>query len=283
MYEELQVGLDGVVTPERMEVILETYRQLTEAGMDTMNDELLLVFNMQDGIADNAMLVSRVEDCLMLGAMHLLREHGITVRQDIVELTTLNGILQTINGFEHYIIPETLWSMTTPDEETAFALSRVVPLFSDVPEDTVMETLEQVDASVIERMHALAETKVRLNDEAEIPSADHNERIGYINGLARVYDRKHPALVMELAENSVPSGQSLMTLFEQVFEQLDNYVAKELGPEFLGLVLYSDTPLSEVYAVARDLPQEFTDSGSEQYRIEHSMDQAYAHLKGGTL
>ncbi len=283
MYEEIQVGLDGVVTPERMDVLLETYRQLTKSGLDALNDELIGIFNMQDGIADNAMFASRVEDCLMIGAIEVLRTHGITVNPQTAEMTTLTDTIQTLNDFEHYIVPEVLVGLVGPDEEPDLALASVVALFTDSTEDDVINAVDAVETSVIERMRAVAERQMEYEAEAQSVPPDHNERIGHINTLIRQYEGRHPAIVMEMAEHGIPSGQRLNNLFEQVFEQIDGYTPKELGVEFLGLVLYSDTPLSDVYEVASGLPQEFTDSHSEQYRIGHALDQAFSYIKGGSL
>jgi len=280
MYEELQVGLDGIVTPERMDVILDSYRQLTEAGMDAMNDELLVIFNLQDGIADNSMLVSRVTDCLMAGAVTLLKEHGIFVRPETIELPQLTALIQTVIGFDKYLLPESLWTLVAANEEADVILASLVPLFSDISADEILPAIERVEPALIARMRELTEHKVHVSEEATALSDDHNARIASINTLLRHYDQKHPSLVKELADAGVPSGQTLVVLFEQVFAELDNFKANELGIEFLGLVLYSDTPLCEVYGVTRSLPQEFTDSHSEQYRIEHAIDQAFALIKG---
>lgn len=280
MYEELQVGLEGIITPERMDVILEAYRQLTDAGIDTINDELVGIYNMQDGIADNAMLVSRVEDCLMVGLIEALRRYGVTVQIDTATMISLTGILQTLVGFEHYLIPETLWDFVNQGQDADHILASLVTLFSDIEPDDVINTVDTVNPEVIERMRVIAERRMMYDAEPAEVSPDHTLRIGTINRLLRSYNQKHPALVVELAQSGFPSGQDLTIVFEQVFEQLDNLPPQELGPEFLGLVYYSNTPLKDVYETARALPQDFTDSQVEQRRIEHALDQAYAYVEG---
>jgi hypothetical protein len=281
MYEELQVGLEGIVPPERMDVILDAYRQLVKAGLDAINDELLLVFNLQDGIADNAMFASRVEDCLMVGMIDYLRQHGIIVNISVIEMSTLVGMVQTLASFDDYLIPETLHDITRPDAvEPEVVLAHLVPLFSSVAEVEVMDGVVSVSPDVIARMHEVAEARMGYDVEAVERPADHAKRIAWINMLLRETERNHPRLVLELAEAGIPSGQTLTTLFEQVFEQLDDFKAKELGKEIVGLVLYSDTPLEEAHTISRALPQDFTDSHAEQNRIEYAIDQAWEFIRG---
>jgi len=280
MYEELRVGLDGVVTPEYLDVLLAAHRGLTDAGVDSIDDALIGIFGMQDGMADSAMLVNRTADALALGLTEALREYQIAFNPH-TPLPVLTGVLQTVSTFEHYTIPETLWALTTTGEDPDWILGQITGLFSDTRADDVMEHVDQVDGSVITRMRQVAEDRMQHEaPEPDVP-ADYHERIGVINHIQRLTARKHPKLAMDLAEAGFPINQPLLTIVEQCLDKLDQMPPGEAGREFLGLVYYSNTPLHEARDEAVGLAADFTDSPSEQFRIERAIDELVNDLKVG--
>lgn len=282
MYEELRVGLEGTATPEHLEMMLTAHQCLNNAGVDSIDDELVAIMALHDGLNDNATLINQIQSAFGLSLTMALNEYSIQF-DPATPLPVLVGVLDTVSTFEQYVVPVTLWDITTSGDDPDVVLATVVELFSDVTPDEVIEHVVSVDPRVVTRMRQVAEDRMQHEEEdlADLPE-DYHKRIAAINRIQRLTSRRHPHLTVELAEAGFPMTQPLLVVMEQCLDDLDQLSPPDVGREFLGLVYYSDTPLSSVHSEARGLAEDFTDDSGERFRILHAIDELYEKLQGGS-
>lgn len=281
MYEELRVGLEGTATPEHLEMLLTAHQCLNNAGVDSIDDELIALMAVQDGLYDNAALVNQIQSAFGISLTTALNEYSIRF-DPATPLPVLVGVLDTVSTFEQYLVPVTLWDITTSGDDPDVILSSVVGLFSDVTPDDVVDHVEYVDPRVISRMRQVAEDRMQHEeDNSDVPD-DYHKRVAAINRIQRLTSRRHPRLTVELSEAGFPMTQPMLVVLEQCLDDLDQMYPADVGREFLGLVYYSNTPLASVHREARGLAEDFTDDRGEQFRITHAIDDLYEKLQGGS-
>lgn len=281
MYEELRVGLEGTATPEHLEMLLTAHRCLDNAGVDSIDDELIALMAIHDGMYDNAALVNQVQSAFGISLTAALNEYSIRF-DPATPLPVLVGVLDTVSTFEQYVVPVTLWDITTSGDDPDVILSNIVELFSDVNPDDVIEYVEYVDPRVISRMRQVAEDRMQHEEDISDVPDDYHKRVAAINRIQRITSRRHPRLTVELAEAGFSMAQPMLVVLEQCLDDLDQMYPADVGREFLGLVYYSNTPLGSVHREARGLAEDFTDDSGERFRITHAIDDLYEKLQGGS-
>lgn len=266
MYEELQLALMDLITPERLDVFLEAQQLLSSMGLSDFEDEIQQVFGLQDGISDNDLLVSRVETILIYAMGDALNQYGVTVRDD-TPLEVMAGIAQATANIEHYVIPEVLHDITLGDWQPEEALAEMVPMFSAVSGVNAFDYLTHVKEDTITRIREITASVLQYRPPEDNRPVDHKERIARINQLLRHTQHTAPAVVVNLAKSGVGSGQPLTSLMNYALEDLDKMNTDEVGIELLGLVYFSNTPLDNMTSTIRDVIQDYTDEYQEQVRI----------------
>lgn len=267
MFEELQLALTDVVTPERLEVFLEAQQLLNQLSFTAADEELQTILGLQDGISDSYLLVSRVEDCLVYAIGEALHQHGIECAAD-TPLYLMVALLTTVGNIQHYLLPEDLLQMTLQDEDPEVILAGLVPFFTDVDAEQALEVLQNVHPNVIHRITELARER-QARDQIEPPRvADHAVRIQKINALRRQQDYPPPQLVVELSRRGVRSGAPLEHLLSQTLDDLEALSLDQIPVEFLALVFFSNTPLDQVLNVTLEHLHDFTDLAPQRSRLE---------------
>lgn len=270
MYEELQLALADVVTPEQLDVLLECHQQLSDLGLSDFEDELQQVVGLQDGISDNDLFVSRIRDVLLYAVGDALTQYGVEV-DDETPLNVMVGILQAVANIEHYIIPEHLHDLACSGRPSEEIIAEMTPMFSVVPGDEAFEHIVAVKDDTIIRLREITGQLLSYRTPDDHRPADHTLKIAKINGLLNATQQQRPAKVNELAKSGVRSGQPLDTLLELSIEYLDAQPTTEVAIELLGLAYYSDVPMSELTDVLREVVREYTDDYQEQVKISHAL------------
>ncbi len=273
MYEELQLALMDLISPERLDVFLEAQQLLSSMGLSDFEDEIQQVFGLQDGISDNDLLVSRVETILIYALGDALNQYGVTVRED-TPLPVMIGIVQATANIEHYVIPEVLHDFTLGDWQPEEALAEMVPMFSTVSGVDAFDYITHVRPETITRIREITSAALQYRPPEDTRPTDHKERISQINRLLRATDHAAPSIVVNLAKSGVGSGQPLASLMSYALEDLDKLSTDAVGPELLGLVYFSNVPLNQLFTTFRDLVRDYTDDYQEQVRIMAAIDRA---------
>ncbi len=278
MNEELQLALAGVISPERLEVILQGQRLLNDLGLTTADDELQQIFGLQDGISDNQLFVSRIEDCLLLAVGDSLRQYGITVAEH-TPFAMMVGILHAVSQFEYYILPETLLDLTCGTDDSEVLLAGLVPLFSELQREEVLEYLTAVEASTIARIRQIASDHLALREVTVARPDDYHQRIRILNGMLRRSLNAHPQVVLQLAKNGIRAGLPVGELLEQALDDLDALKLEAAAREIVALVYFSDTPLDDIWHTTVETIRDYVDEYRDQVRMEAAAEDFYQSVK----
>lgn len=276
MYEELQLALMDVVTPERLYVILDAQQLLNQIGLTTADDELQQIFGLQDGISDYDLFISRIDACLIYALGGALREYGITCKDD-VSMANMCAILRTVANFEFYVIPETLVNITHDEELTNEEIvAELVSLFTELSLEEALEGIAGVEDSTILRMQAVStELDVYTVTDTESQIEHRELRLRRINQMLADNQWKSPIITLGLSRNGVKLGQSLELLVSTTYEDLEASQDEHLPTELLALVYFSNTPIEEILSSALDLVDEFFEDNPTRLRVRKEIEDIY--------
>lgn len=271
MLHTLQVALTGVVTEERLDVLLESTRLLQASGLSAPLDELQEVLEIQNSLADNALLVSRLTDILHLALRQVLLELGVRCT-DTVELVELNAVLLTVSLLEQYLIPEHLIGLMGGDFNEEEVIAHMVPVFTTLTEDEALHALVEVDPALLLRLRDLmtAQLQLRGMSDAEL-LPDNTARLAAINRLITAVGVERVGVVYELANAGIRAGRPLSALLAQSTETLDTLPPERAVSELLALVFFSNHPLEEVMGKTLELIMDYTDQPYQQQLMEKTL------------
>jgi hypothetical protein len=264
---ELQLALEGLVTPERLDLLLEANRLLSGLGLDVVGDELQEIIEIQNSNADNTMLVSRLDDVLTIGLNQALDSFGVRLIDDAT-MAQRNNVLHTIASLEHYIIPDHLVGLTMGDFTNEEVIANMTPIFTTLGVEEAIDVLALVSDDLVARIHEVALNAIQLRGPEPVDLLpDNTRRVARLNRLIKGKGAEKCTIVMELANAGVRCGRPLDSLIHQNVEVMDSFDSDHLACELLALVYFSNAPFDEAFTTARRLVQEFTDELSEQNRL----------------
>lgn len=264
---ELQMALEGVASPEHLEVLLEADALLRRMGMDVVGDDLQEVIEMQNGNSDNAMLLSRIDDVLMIGLNQAMTEMGLSVI-DETSMTIQTSILHTVYSLEDYIIPDHLVGLCMGDFSNEEIIAHMTPIFTTVGVEEAMDHLVDVSDALVQRVNEVALAAIQLRGPDPIDLLpDNTRRVARLNRLIKAKGAEKCSIVVELVNAGVRCGRPLDALLEQHVEVMDTFDTDHLACELLALVYFSNSDFDTVFKTAHGLVQDFTDELSEQNRL----------------
>lgn len=264
---ELQMALAGLVSPEHLEVLLEADELLRRMGMDVVGDDLQEVIEMQNGNCDNSILVSRIDDVLMIGLNQAMTEMGLRVI-DETSMTIQTSILHTVYSMEDYIIPDHLVGLCMGDFSNEEIIAHMTPIFTTLGVEEAIDHLVDVSDELVQRINEVALNAIRLRGPDPIDLLpDNTRRIARLNRLIKAKGADKCSIVTELVSAGVRCGRPLDALLEQHTEVMDTFDTDHLACELLALVYFSNSDFDTVFKTAHGLVQEFTDELGEQNRL----------------
>lgn len=264
---ELQMALEGLVTPERLEVMLEAHKLLQKLGLDVVADDLQEVIEIQNGNCDNNILVSRLDDVLMIGLNQALTELGVSLT-DETTMTVQTSILHTVASLEDYIIPDHLVGLCMGDFSNEEIVANMTPIFTTMGVEEAMDALVEVSDDLVRRINEVALAAIQLRGPDPIDLLpDNTRRIARLNRLIKAKGADQCSVVVELANAGVRCGRPLASLLEQHVEVMDGFDSDHLACELLALVYFSNADFDQAFTTAHGLVQEFSDELSEQNRL----------------
>lgn len=273
MLHTLQVALAGLITDERMDVLLDSVRLIQDAGLSAPIDEVQEVIEIQNSFSDNTLLVARITDTLYLGVTQILTELGVTCT-DEVELVERNAILLTVSLLEHYIIPEHLIGLMGGEFNSEEIIAHMVPVFTTVTMDEALHALLEVDPRLIEKLREVLERSLQLRSVSDADLLpDNTARIAAINRLITAVGVERVSIAMELADAGVRAGRPLSGLLTNYTESLEDLPLEHVTSELLALVLFSNHPVSELKPKLLELINDFTDQPYQQKTMTETLNQ----------
>jgi hypothetical protein len=264
MIHTLQLVLTDLVTEERLQVLVDALRLVESSGQSAPSDELQEIIEIQDGLSDNTMLVSRLTDVLELAINQTLNQLGITCNED-ADLAQKVAILTAVVSLEDYIIPEHIAGILGGYFTNEEAIALMVPIFTTMTTEEAIEVLMKVEDATLERLSEVVQNNLlkRGNLEVELPQ-NNTARIAMLNRLIKATSREQLSVVITLIEAGVRAGRPLSTLLTNHTEELDQFEINHLVVELLALVIFSDHELGDLRAKVGELINEFSDDHAKQ-------------------
>lgn len=268
MIHTIQVALTGLITPERLDVLVESARLLETSGQSTPLDEVQEVIEIQNSNTDNAILVSRITDVLEIGINQTLRHFGI-ICTDEAPLAAKNAILHTVSSIEDYLIPEHTVGLLSGYFNNEEVIAHMVPIFTSLSTDEAIEYIQEVTDELIVRMTEVIESEMLKRGPIEVTlPPDNTARLATLNRLIKAVGDKRVTMVRQLLDSGVRAGRPLIGLLETQLTELDTLEPEQLASELLSLSVFSDTPLSDVPQKTKEMISDFTESLQIQRIIE---------------
>lgn len=279
MFEELQLALMDLVTPERLFVILEAHRVLMDLGIDDVNDELQQIIGLQDGISDTDLFISRIDECLMISLYDTINEYNVGIRDDVT-MAQLTAIVRTVTMFDDYIIPDTLVALLESDQSNIEMIAAMVPLFTELSEEEALEVITDVSDATIARMRSIADEMLSTQVGEYNEVADQTIRVKRINMMRNNTQGHHPRIAVELANSGVKLGQNFEVILSMSVLQLEPLPLKEMAYELVGLAYFSNTPIGDIRQTLQESVYEIYDEFDQQRRLNSMIATVYNEFSG---
>lgn len=259
----MQFILDSVLTPlitdERKEVILSSVASLEALDYQAALDELHQVVEMSNGMCDNQMLLSRIDDVIWNAHDTIFKQHEIVIKTEAPQIVR-QSIVEVLSGFDKYIIPDQLLELFNGGYTSEEIIAQMCQLFTTIPEDEAWENIVSVSDRLLENMRNVVEQQVRYRglDEADVSQT---ERVRMVNNYSRTFGLETFSLAIELARNGVRVGtRDIGSLLQQSLPALDKKDAEVAAIEMFGLLLLSNVPVETIAKKARELIDDYTDN-----------------------
>lgn len=266
----MQYILDSVLTPliteERKEVILSCVASLESLDYQAALDELQQVVEMQSGIADNEMLLGRIDDVIWNAHNTILKNHEVEISVEATQ-EVRQAVIDVLSNFNRYIVPDQLLMLFEggfmPDE----ILAQMVQLFTAVKFDEVWPMIGDVSPQLMNTMREEIERQVRYRglEEADVAPV---ARIKMVNDYIRVAGGATFTMLLDLSQAGVRIGtRDIGGLIQQSLEALDRKEPELAALEMFGLILMSDTPVEQMDKKIRELIGDYSDNNHDTTRM----------------
>lgn len=268
MIETLEAALEGILTPERIEALCDAVRLIEASGQSAPSDDIQEVIEIQDGLSDNNMLVSRITDVITIALNQTLEQLGVVCTAE-TDIPVKTAILQTVASLEDYIIPEHIVGLMNGDFSNEEVVANMVPVFTTLTVDEAVQALEGVEDGLITRLDEVISQALLLRGplEEDLPK-DNTARIAMLNRLIKAAGNDQLSVVIELSNAGIRCGRSLSLLLNNHMEAIDDMDPRVAAVELMGLVTYSDHPLEDLKRKLIELFEDFTENYNTQRLME---------------
>ncbi|QBJ02614.1 putative structural head protein [Pseudomonas phage Psa21] len=258
----MQFIIDSVLTPliteERKEIILSCVASLESLDYQAALDELHQVVEMKDGMCDNEMLVSRIDDVIWNAHETIFKQHEVTVSAEATQ-EIRQSIVEVLSSFDKYIIPDQLLLLFDGDFMSEEILAHMCQLFTSVKMDEAWPEIKDVSPNLINTMREEIERQVRYRglQDADVSPIS---RIKMINDYIRLFPIETFSMMLDLSRSGIRVGvRGIDELVEQSLNGLDQKEPVHAALEIFGLLLLSNVPVEQIPRKSRDLLQSYTD------------------------
>lgn len=255
MFEELQVYLKNVTSPENISIILNSLKVLEENGRTSIGDYLEeFMATIEERTSEENLIY--LNDTLINQYEITLNEFGIFISEDEVQLKILVSILEGLNAIERTDNPIPILDKCQSDDDPEEILSEILEMYTNVTWDQYLLTITSVNPSLIEKI------KTTLPDIEENDTVPKSEE--FILLRIRNHLENNPNLwVLEEVDNGFLIGQKLdyyLNKFTEYFiEKEDLKDAKEIANQYLGFVLLSEIENEDFQNVVLEALEDIVD------------------------
>lgn len=236
--------LYNLVPDERRELMVEAVASLEALNFQAALDEMQQVCEMQSGIADNAMLLGRLNDIIYMAQESTFETHRVVIGKQ-AELAERQAIIRTITDFDSYIIPEQIdllmGGQFTPEE----IIGHMVPMFNRMKFDEIIDHIEEVDPLLIEAIQAVLVTKLAPRQLPDVEPAPVS-KIRLINRMVGRFGKPQFSMMFELADSGVRVGVDFDDIYSMSIEGFDRLEPQAVVPELFGLMLFTNVERDQI-------------------------------------
>lgn len=258
MDEELYDYLGGVTTPENQQVLIKASTLLVEIGIVTHQDDIARILQTAES-QEHHQNVLDLYTLLTEYGFNVLRQFGVELEESI-PLNVLNEILEGIIILPNYGDPEALLTVAESVEETG-------------PEETFCELLEVVTPrfwfELVPFISYVSDDLItRVKEGATLRSLPEEQRPDLSDRRA-LYNRLLQHKEMQIARQWLADGGRFLTplsvLLDTYLESIESDIEKTrrkdevIAESLVGMLVVSDTPISEMASAAKTLVEDFTD------------------------
>lgn len=265
--------IDSYLTPliheERKEVILDCVASFEKINYVAALDELNTVCQIQSGISDNAMLLSRIDDIIRIAQDEILNEHLIKISDEATQAER-QAVVNTLLSLEDYIIPDEVNDILLAEYSPEETLAHLVELIdTSVDFLNIIDLIESVSPTLISNITSFIQSVLTTRGQA-YGNVSNIERINLINRLIRIHTRASFKLAMELVNAGLRVGKrNIDDLLQISFGPLDAMTPIEVAKEIVGLVLISNTEQNEISRTVMGIIDDFTSNNIERSIMEN--------------
>jgi hypothetical protein len=270
----MQFIIDSVLTPliteERKEVILNCVASLESLDYQAALDELHQVVEMKDGMCDNEMLISRIDDVIWNAHETIFKQHEVQVSTEASQ-EVRQSIVEVLANFDKYVVPDQLLMLFEGGFMPEEILAHMCQLFTSAKIDEVWPEIKDVSPNLMRTMRDEIERQVRYRglDENDVTPL---RRVKMVNDYIRICGAETFSMLLDLSQAGVRIGtREIGTLIQQSLEALDRKESEHAALEIFGLVLMSNTPVTEIEKKVRDLIGDYTDNNMDNSRMLESI------------
>lgn len=232
-------------------------------------DELNTVCQIQSGISDNAMLLSRIDDIIRIAQDEILNEHLIKISDEATQAER-QAVVNTLLSLEDYIIPDEVNDILLAEYSPEETLAHLVELIdTSVDFLNIIDLIESVSPTLISNITSFIQSVLTTRGQA-YGNVSNIERINLINRLIRIHTRASFKLAMELVNAGLRVGKrNIDDLLQISFGPLDAMTPIEVAKEIVGLVLISNTEQNEISRTVMGIIDDFTSNNIERSIMEN--------------
>jgi hypothetical protein len=240
--------LDSILTPlitdERKEVLIDCVVTLEHINYETAIDEIQQVCEIQSGISDNAMLLSRLDDVIHYAHNQIFIQHNLVVSTEATQ-EQRQAIVKALTEFDHYIIPDQIVLLMGGQHTNEEIIAHMVPMFTRLKFDQIIDYIQTVDDVLIQAIARTLEARMAARGAIEAPLAPVS-RIRLINRVVARVGRERFSMVFDLSDAGLRVGAAIDNLYQLAVDGLDRLDPAAAAYEIFGLVLFSDVPLADI-------------------------------------
>jgi hypothetical protein len=276
----MQYILDSILTPliteERKDVLLSCVASLESLDYQAALDELQQVVEIQDGISDNAMLLSRIDDVIWYAHNDIFKKHRVTM-SDLATQAQRQAMVEVLSTFNNYIIPDQLLMLFEGQYMPEEILAHMCQMFTDISFEEMWPLIEDADRALMKAIKEEVERQVMyrgIPEEAVSPVS----RIKLINYFLRNTPEETFSMVRELANAGTRVGGNIDNLVTISIQALDKLDAEQAAAQIFGLVLFSNVPAPEIVSKTKEIIADYSDDNWTVQVMNRANEPYYARL-----
>jgi len=222
-------------TPELMVSIQNAHEILVTMGSPNLDDSLEELI-MLDHTVETGVTITRIVNLLRDLQQDMLVKHEIQVIENS-PLSLTSNLLRGILDVQDYEDMESVYRITTTDQDTTETFAEVMALVTPYNPDNLTVSLESVGASFVRRLREMAGTR----DEELVTDEERIERAKYVSRINQFcnYTRSRHYRLISLLESGWSVGYPYVTYADNMGREFEGIIAEQIAKEMIIMALAS--------------------------------------------